>query len=74
VAEDIAYGDLPTMVPIEKPRPVNSCSDDDHISSRMLKLHEQVGDDYQNAGEGVIQEQLAKAGIRLAAVLNALWP
>jgi hypothetical protein len=39
----------------------------------MLKLHEHLGDDYQKAAEGVIQERLAKAGMRLAAVLNALW-
>jgi hypothetical protein len=39
----------------------------------MLNLHEQVGADYQAAAEGVIQEQLTKAGIRLAAALNAVW-
>jgi hypothetical protein len=40
----------------------------------MLKLHEHLDDDYHKAAEGIIQEQLAKAGIRLAALLNALWP
>jgi S1/P1 Nuclease len=74
VAEDVVYGNLPTKVAIEKPRQVNTCADDDHVSTRMLKLHEQLGDDYQKAAEGVIQERLAKAGIRLAAVLNAMWP
>ena len=74
VAENVVYGKLPTKVAVEKPRQVNTCADDDHISTRMLKLHEQLGDDYQKAAEGVIQERLAKAGIRLAAVLNALWP
>jgi len=53
---------------------VNTCADDDHISTRMLKLHEQLGGDYQKATESVIQERLTKAGVRLAAVLNALWP
>jgi nuclease S1 len=74
VADDVVYGKLPTKVAIETPRPVNTCADDDHISSRMLKLHEQLGDDYQRAAEAVIKEQLTKAGIRLSAVLNALWP
>src|ERR1700693_516647 len=74
VAEDTAYGDLPTKVPVETPRPINTYTDDDHISIRMLKLREQLDDDYQKAVEGVIQERLTKAGVRLAAVLNALWP
>jgi hypothetical protein len=74
VAEDTVYGDLPSKVAIETPRPVNTCADDDHISTRMLKLHEQLGDDYQKTTEGVIQERLTRAGVRLAAVLNALWP
>jgi S1/P1 Nuclease len=74
VAEDVAYGDLPTPVAVETPRPVNSCADDDHISLRMLKLNEQIGEQYQRAAEAAIQQQLAKAGARLAAVLNSLWP
>jgi hypothetical protein len=73
-AEDTVYGDLPVKVIIERPRPVNTCADDDHISTRMLKLHEQLGGDYHKATEGVIQERLTRAGVRLAAVLNALWP
>jgi hypothetical protein len=60
-------------VAIETPVGVNACSDDQHISTRMLNLHEQIGADYQAVAEGVIQEQLTKAGIRLAAALNAIW-
>jgi S1/P1 Nuclease len=74
VAEDVVYGDLPNKVAIEKPREVNTCADDDHISTRMLKLDEQISNDYERAAEAVVQERLAKAGIRLAAVLNSLWP
>ena len=73
IAEDTVYGALPTKVAIEAPVEVNACSDDQHISTRMLSLHEQIGADYQAAAEGVIQEQLTKAGIRLAAALNAVW-
>jgi hypothetical protein len=40
----------------------------------MLKLHEQIGEQYEDAAESAVQEQLAKAGARLAAVLNLLWP
>jgi nuclease S1 len=73
VAERVVYGDLPTKVAIEKPEPVNTCSDDDHISTRMLKLHEQIGEQYDDAAEPAVQEQLARAGARLAAVLNSMW-
>jgi hypothetical protein len=39
----------------------------------MLKLHEQIGEQYENAAEPAAEEQLAKAGARLAAVLNSVW-
>lgn len=74
VAEDTVYGRLPVKVPIETPRGVTSCADDDHISTRILKLHEQLGDDYVTVAQATIQERLAKAGARLAGVLNSLWP
>jgi hypothetical protein len=74
IAEDSAYGLLPLKVPIETPRETPSCADDDHISTRMLALHEQLGETYAMAAAATIQEQLAKAGIRLADTLNSLWP
>jgi nuclease S1 len=74
LAERIAYGRLPHAIPIEPPRTVASCADDDHISTRMLRLDERLADDYENATAPVVQEQLAKAGARLAALLNSIWP
>ena len=74
MAENVVYGDLPNEIAVEKPREVNTCADDDHISTRMLTLHEQIGNDYESAAEAAVQEQLAKAGARLAAVLNSVWP
>jgi hypothetical protein len=65
---------LPNKIAVEKPREVSTCADADHISTRMLKLHEQIGEQYEDAAESAVQEQLAKAGARLAAVLNLLWP
>src|SRR5579862_1881119 len=35
LAESTVYGDLPTKIEIEKPQPVTSCADDNHISTRM---------------------------------------
>lgn len=74
LAETAAYGRLPHAIAIESPRPVHTCADDDHISSRMLRLDERLGDDYQRAAAPVVQVQLGKAGIRLADLLNSLWP
>ncbi len=74
LAEKVAYGKLPRAIPIERPRPVESCANDDHISTRMLKLDERLADPYEQATAPVVQEQLAKAGLRLAALLNSIWP
>lgn len=73
VAERVVYGNLPTELAVEKPVQVRTCADDDHISTRMLKLNEQIGANYDAEAGPVIQEQLAKAGVRLAAVLNSVW-
>ncbi len=59
---------------MEAPQPVTTCADDNHVSKRMLKLKEQIKQPYQNASALVIREQLAKAGVRLAMILNQLWP
>jgi hypothetical protein len=40
----------------------------------MLALHERITRRYQTAAVPVIEEQLGKAAIRLAMVLNQLWP
>jgi hypothetical protein len=40
----------------------------------MKALNLRVGEAYQNAAIPVIEEQIAKAGYRLAAILNALFP
>jgi S1/P1 Nuclease len=74
LAEEVAYGRLPHKIAIEPPRAVNSCADDHHISARMLRLDELLGEDYENATAPLVQQQLAKAGARLAALLNSIWP
>lgn len=74
LAQTVAYGHLPVKIPRQTPRPVTSCNGDNHISNRMLKLHENLGPSYVNAATAVVQLQLARAGARLADVLNSLWP
>jgi hypothetical protein len=68
------YGKLPIRVPVETPKPIKSCADDDHISTRMLELNERLEQPYQNVAAPVVQQQVAKAGARLALLLNQLWP
>lgn len=74
LAEQYVYGKLPTRIPVEAPVHMAACSDNNHVSTRMLALHEDLEQPYEDAATPVVHEQLAKAGIRLAAVLNALWP
>ncbi|MGA9883544.1 MAG: S1/P1 nuclease [Candidatus Acidiferrales bacterium] len=73
LADSVAYDDLPRAIPVEAPVPVSSCADDNHIGERMLRYHESLGAAYESAAAPIVQLQLAKAGARLAAVLNSLW-
>jgi nuclease S1 len=68
------YGKLPVRVPVETPKLITSCADDNHVSTRMLELNERVVDPYQNMAIPVVRERLAQAGARLALMLNQLWP
>jgi len=74
LAEKTVYGKLPVRIPVESPQPVKSCADDNHVSARMLKLDERLEQPYQDAAAPVVRQQIAKAGARLALVLNQLWP
>jgi hypothetical protein len=73
IAESVTYGKLPHLIPVEKSVEINSCADDNHIAARMLALHEDLEQPYQDASAPVVQQQLAKAGARLAALLNDIW-
>jgi len=75
MAEQIAYGQLPHRIPIAMPRLLNSCSDlTDSERARLLQLNENVADDYESVAAPIAEQQIAKAGARLAALLNSLWP
>ncbi len=74
IAKTIVYGKLPVPIPPEKPVANHSCVEDDHISTRMLNLHEDLEQPYQDAALPVFEQQVAKAGARLALVLNQIWP
>jgi hypothetical protein len=70
-ARKVTYGDLAPEAPVEKYDPNVDC---DAESVKMKALNLRVGEAYQNAAIPVIEEQIAKAGYRLAAILNALFP
>jgi hypothetical protein len=74
LADTVVYAKLPVAIPVEKPEVVRGCNDDNHVSARMLKLHEQVSQQYVNAVASTVDQQIAKAGVRLAMVLNQIWP
>jgi hypothetical protein len=67
------YGKLPAPIPVEAPQPLKACSDDDHISTRMLNLNEHLQEPYQDMAVPIVRERLAQAGARLAMLLNQLW-
>ena len=69
-----AYGKLPVRIPVESPQLVKSCADDNHISTRMLKLNERLEQPYQDVATPIVQRRIAQAGARLALLLNQLWP
>jgi hypothetical protein len=72
--DSVVYAKLPRVIPVEEPQPVRGCYDDDHVSARMLRLHERVAQQYVDAVAPTINEQIAKAGVRLAMILNQIWP
>jgi nuclease S1 len=74
LAVKTVYGKLPVRIAAETPQPVATCADDDHISTRMLKLDERLTDPYQNMAVPIVRERMAQAGARLALLLNQLWP
>jgi len=68
------YSELPVRIPVEAPKLITSCADDNHVSTRMQELNERVVDPYQNMAIPIVRERLAQAGARLALLLNQLWP
>jgi hypothetical protein len=71
IAQKVAYGDLEPKPPVEKYDPKPQCNME---RDRFGALHIVAGDNYEKAAAPVAEEQLAKAGYRLAEILNSLWP
>ncbi|HEU5234606.1 MAG TPA: S1/P1 nuclease [Terriglobales bacterium] len=65
-----AYRALPAFIPREPGNKVSSCADN-HIGKRMADLHIDLGARYDDVSHPIVEEQLAKAGVRLATLLNS---
>jgi hypothetical protein len=69
----VAYGDLAQPVIAERPLTISKCTDDNNVGQRLNNLHETVDATYFSQSGRVIEMQLARAGVRLAMIVNALW-
>jgi hypothetical protein len=67
LAKSVTYADLKPAIPMETPNPQADCNAE---RDKVAALHISIGDDYFRQTQPVIDEQLAKAGYRLAALLN----
>lgn len=72
-ASEIGYGKLSPAVPVQEPKALGSCAQG-NAAKKMLALHVVADEAYQADAVAVVNEQLARAGARLAASLNAIWP
>jgi hypothetical protein len=68
------YDKLPVRIQVETPQAIMSCADDNHVSTRMLKLNERLEEPYQKMAIPIARKRLAQAGARLALLLNQVWP
>ena len=72
IADEVVYGKLPTPLPIES-GDVRRC-DEGQIAEHWREFDERLGQPYADAALPVVEQQLAKAGARLAMMLNDVWP
>jgi hypothetical protein len=68
--ERAVYGELKPKIAIEPPMQVQGCTDDNNIGDRLLRQHITAGAAYQEKAAQVVEERVAKAGVRLAMILN----
>lgn len=74
IAEVSVYGTLsPTVPEISTTPQVKSCSTG-NVNGKMLALGLEIDEDDQKAALPIVEQQLAKAGARLAEALNRVWP
>ena len=70
LAKQAVYGDLKPSIPLETPNPQADC---DAERDKVAALQISIGDSYFNQTIPIVNEQLAKSGYRLAALLNRTY-
>jgi hypothetical protein len=70
LALDATYGNLRPLIPVENPDPHAEC---DAERDKVAALHIAIGEDYLHSSLPALEEQLARGGYRLAAVLNGIF-
>jgi hypothetical protein len=80
IAETVGYGGLQATPPIPNlasaiagPPTLQSCRDG-HYDKTLFGKHLAVSSTYVSDATPQVRDQLAKAGLRLANMMNALWP
>ena len=71
IAQNVTYGDLQPRIPVE---PYEAHPDCKAETEKDGALHLRAGEEYQRRTAPVAEEQIAKAGFRLAEILNEVWP
>jgi hypothetical protein len=67
-----SYSRMPTAIPVDpNPQTLQSCNG---VSSKFVSLSEVAQGDFILDNQGIVMQQLALAGARLAATLNTIWP
>lgn len=69
-AESVVYGALTQKIAAEPSVAVHSCSDDNNIGDRLLRLDIVAGEAYQEKASAVVEKRIAEGGVRLAMILN----
>jgi hypothetical protein len=64
------YGAVQPLIPLE---PADAATDCTAENAKIYSLHVRLGREYLDKSLPVIDRELAKAGFRLAAMLNSIW-
>ncbi len=71
LANETTFGALQPQIPVQPDSGKTDCNAE---SEKVYLLHIHLGKEYMERAMPVIDQQLAKAGFRLAAMLNEIWP
>lgn len=71
IAQEVTYGDLKPKIVPEPFEAKPSCKLE---NEKNAALHLHIEQPYEEKAAPIVEQQIAKAGYRLAEVLNEIWP